>query len=173
MSPRDDALPGLGLPVIRTATPKLLVGLGCEMSHDTDATGELWRAFRPRIMEVPNRASDEMISMSVYPSSARDVYDPEVSYWKWAAVEVLDHDHVPEGMEPYTLDGGTYAVFMHRGPASDVGIFRHIFGVWLPASDYVLAHREHFEVLPAGYDPLSPDATEEIWIPVERKDAGA
>jgi len=107
--------------------------------------------------------------MRVYPGSARDVFDPEARFWSWAAVEVADHDHLPDGMEPYTLEGGAYAVFTNRGPASDVSTFRRIFTEWLPAADWVLAHREHFEVLPAGYDPFASDATEKIWIPVESK----
>ncbi|MGD2047208.1 MAG: GyrI-like domain-containing protein [Gemmatimonadota bacterium] len=157
-------------PRIEALGPKLLVGMAREMSQASDATGELWRAFRPRIAEVIHRATDEMISMRVYPGSARDVYDADAHFWRWAAVEVSTHDHVPAGMEAYTLEGGSYAVFVHRGPASDVGIFRHIFGEWLPASDFVLAHREHFEVLPAGYDPRDQNATEEIWIPVDPKE---
>ena len=154
-------------PRIETLYPKLLVGMRREMSHAEDTTPELWRAFGPRIREVENRATDEMIAMRLYLESAEGVYDPDARYSRWAALEVTDFHHVPDGMETYRLDGGTYAVFVHRGPGSDVGIFQHIFGEWLPESGRELAHREHLEILPAGYDPRDPDATEEIWIPIE------
>jgi AraC family transcriptional regulator len=173
MSLEDRASGAPAPPVMRTASRRLLVGLRREMSHTADSTGELWRAFRARIPEVANRATGEMISMRVYSGAAQDVYDPEARFSRWAAVEVADLDHVPVGMEPYTLEGGSYAVFTHRGPASDVDVFRYIFAEWLPASAYVLASREHFEVLPAGYDPFAADATEEIWVPVEPQKGGA
>jgi AraC family transcriptional regulator len=54
----------------------------------------------------------------------------------------------------------------HHGPATDVSTFEYIFARWLPASGYALDGRPHFEVLPADYRPLDPDAREEIWIPV-------
>ena len=151
---------------METLPPTLLVGMRRAMSQAADATSELWRAFRPRANEVQHRATDEMISMRIYPGSARDVYDSHASFWRWAAVEVTSHGDIPDGMEPYTMGGGRYAVFKHHGPATDLGTFRHIFGEWLPESGYQLAHREHFELLPPGYDPRDPDATEEIWIPV-------
>ncbi len=137
------------------------------MSQAQDATGALWRAFRPRVREVENRATDEMISMRIYPGAVHDAFDADAGFVQWAAVEVTDHSGIPDGMAPYRLEGGTYAVFEHRGPAGDVGIFRYIFVEWLPTSGAVLADREHFEILPAGYDPYDPEATEEIWIPVQ------
>ncbi|WP_419659877.1 GyrI-like domain-containing protein [Desulfosarcina variabilis] len=46
---------------------------------------------------------------------------------------------------------------------------QHIFGQWLPNASYSLDNREHFEILPAGYSPVDPNATEEIWVPVKQK----
>jgi AraC family transcriptional regulator len=75
---------------------------------------------------------------------------------------------IPEGMETYYLKGGLYAVFAHRG--GDPAIFDHIYGEWLPASDFDLDNRPHFEVLDARYRHSDPEASEEIWIPVRLKD---
>jgi len=158
-------------PRIETLIPKTLVGMAREMSMVKDETSQLWRGFRPRIAEVTNRTTAESISMRVYSGSTAEVFEPNASFRQWAAVEVVDHDDVPEGMEPYLLGGGTYAVFVHRGPANDLSTFRYIFSDWLPASDYILDDREHFEVLPANYDPRDPDATEECWIPVRLQEA--
>jgi AraC family transcriptional regulator len=75
---------------------------------------------------------------------------------------------IPEGMEVFELKGGMYAVFAHRG--GDPAIFDHIYGEWLPASDFDLDNRPHFEVLDAQYRHSDPEASEEIWIPVRLKD---
>jgi AraC family transcriptional regulator len=70
-------------------------------------------------------------------------------------------------MESYSLPGGQYAVFIHNGPASAAPkTMQHIFGTWLPASEYELDSREHFEILPEGYDPFDKHAQEEVWIPI-------
>ena len=45
---------------------------------------------------------------------------------------------------------------------------KHIFGRWLPQSEYELDDREHFELLPEGYSPVDPEAEEEVWIPIKR-----
>src|SRR5690606_7293055 len=91
-------------------------------------------------------------------------------FTKWAVVEVDDFENVPEGMASYTLQSGTYAVFEHTGPASDLSTFLYIFNEWLPSSNrYELDDREHFEVLPPDYDARDPNAKEEIWVPVRMR----
>jgi AraC family transcriptional regulator len=61
-------------------------------------------------------------------------------------------------------------VFIHIGQASTFPkTMQYIFGSWLPESEYTLDSREHFEVLPAQYDPRDPDAREDVWIPIKEK----
>jgi AraC family transcriptional regulator len=73
-------------------------------------------------------------------------------------------------METVVLKGGLYAVFQHKGgPATGFKTFSYIFGTWLPASDYVLDARPHFELLGEKYNGSEPDSEEEIWIPVKSK----
>jgi AraC family transcriptional regulator len=93
-------------------------------------------------------------------------YAQDATFEKWGAAEVTSFSSMPEGMESYTLLGGKYAVFLHKGPASDTKIFRYIFGVWLPRSKWELDDREHFELLPPGYRPDDPNAEEEVWVPL-------
>ena len=79
---------------------------------------------------------------------------------------------MPEAMETFVLPGGLYAVFDYRGSSGDAArIFRYIFAEWLPASDYLLDERPHFEVLGERYKNNDPHSEEEIWIPVEIKNA--
>ena len=139
-----------------------------EMSLSNNKTGELWQQFMPRRSEVKNRTTTDFISMQRYGEGWN--FSPTAIFEKWATVEVTSFDEVPSKMETYLLEGGEYAVFAHKGPASEAPkTMQYIFGQWLPESKYNLDNREHFEVLPEGYNPIDPQAEEEIWIPIKSK----
>lgn len=107
----------------------------------------------------------------MFPGGPGQLFDPAAGFAKWAVVEVDSFERVPEGMAAYTLQPGMYAVFEHNGPAGDLSTFTYVFNEWLPKSSrYELDDREHFEVLPPGYDARNPNAREEIWIPIKMKD---
>ena len=72
-------------------------------------------------------------------------------------------------METFLLEGGLYAVFIHRGSSTDTSTFHYIFSTWLPKSNYILDSRPHFEVLGEKYKNGDPDSEEEIWIPIKLK----
>lgn len=96
-------------------------------------------------------------------------FTPETVFEKWAAVEVVNADAVPEGMQLFVLRGGHYAVFDHCGPPGEFAkTVDFIFGEWLPQSEWRLDDREHFEILPAGWRADDPNATEEVWIPLKK-----
>ena len=147
---------------------KRLIGLRSAMSLAENTTPLLWRSFMTRRHEVKYRTTSEYISMQVYDGAGKNQFSPTTVFEKWAVVEVSSHDFIPEGMEGYTLHGGTYAVFIHKGPANLAPkTMQYIFGTWLPNSDYELDDREHFEVLQEGYDPSDINAQEEFWIPIK------
>jgi AraC family transcriptional regulator len=157
-------------PRIVELEPMQLVGMSLEMSRIDNKTGELWGSFMPRRAEVARRASEDYVSMQVYPAGPGQIADPAARFTKWALVQVEDFEQVPAGMSTYSLGGGTYAVFDHNGPATDLSTVTFIFTQWLPnSSEYELDDREHFEILPPGYDALDPDAHEEFWIPVRAR----
>lgn len=129
----------------------------------------LWQSFMPRRKEIQHRISIDLYSLQIYPFSF-DFADREKPFEKWAAVEVENFDNVPQGLEAFTLAGGLYAVFAYKGSSSDIRIFEHIFGSWLPQSnDYVLDDRPHFEILGSKYRNNDPESEEEIWIPIKPK----
>jgi AraC family transcriptional regulator len=157
---------------IENLPKKKLVGKRMKMSFLENKTGELWRGFMPRLREINNSAGEELYSVEVYRPHYFDAFDPGKVFDKWAAIEVVDFDTVPEGMETIILPGGTYAVFKHRGPASEGSkTFGYIFGSWLPNSDFSLDERPHFAVMGDKYKHESPDSEEEIWIPVKSKNS--
>jgi AraC family transcriptional regulator len=153
-------------PKIEVLTEKKLIGIRLTMSLANNKTGELWRSFMPRRKEIQGTLRSELISMQVYkqPVVFGDLHQ---EFEKWAVVEVSDFGTIPEGMEIFTLPGGLYAVFHYKGSSTDMRIFAHIFGTWLPSSAFILDHRPHFEVLGSKYKNNDPESEEEIWIPIK------
>ena len=155
-------------PRIEVVAEKKLVGMYLPMSLSQDRTGELWGAFMSRRKEVLSPISTNLICMQIYegrPSFSQ--FNAETEFVKWAAVEVKDAAEVPHGMEAYTLLGGMYAVFVHKGlPNSFSQTAQFIFGNWLPKSRYELDNREHFEVMGERYRRNDPNSEEEVWVPI-------
>jgi AraC family transcriptional regulator len=156
-------------PRIETLKEKKLVGKCLKMSLAPNGTFDLWRSFMPELRKIRNRLSDELISMHVYGGPLR-TGDWRQEFEKWAAVEVSELDHVPEGFRSFVLKSDLYAVFDYKGLNTDSRIFVYIFTQWLPGSGYVLDERPHFEILGEKYKNEDPDSEEEIWIPVQPKD---
>jgi len=156
-------------PRIQNSTEKKLVGVRLTMSLVHNKTGELWKSFMLRRKEITNALTSDLISMQIYASTHFADFKPTNEFEKWATVEVTDFNHVPTGMETFTLKAGLYAVFDYKGSSNDPSIFQYIFGTWLPASDYKLDNRPHFEILGENYRNNDPTSEEEIWIPIKPK----
>lgn len=137
------------------------------MSVLQDETRFLWQSFMPRKQEITSAINNVLYSLQIYPSGYFANFKPEVTFEKWALVEVERADSIPAGMEAFTIPAGLYAVFHYKGPSSDKSIFQYIYGRWLPSSDYRLDDRPHFEVLGERYSNTSPDSEEDIWIPIQ------
>lgn len=155
MTPRIEILPS-----------KKLLGQRLKMSLIQNKTAELWRNFMPRRKEISNAVSSDLFSLQVYPPNYFEAFNPHQEFEKWASVEVSDFDHIPANMESFVLPGGMYAVFEYKGSNNDSSIFQYIYGTWLPASEYLLDERPHFEVLGEKYKNNDPNSEEEIWIPI-------
>ena len=160
-------------PRIETLPATKLVGLQTRMSMADNKTVALWQTLMPRRAEIANRTSTDFISMQVYDKGLDfSTFNAHTPFQKWAAVEVADFNNVPAGMETYTLEGGLYAVFIHKGkPEAFPQTLKHIFVDWMPTSGYELDAREHFEVLGEKYQRNSDSSEEEVWIPIKKKEA--
>jgi AraC family transcriptional regulator len=158
-------------PRIESPPEKKLIGKHLKMSLVNNRTFELWRSFMPERRLIKNAVNNDLFSMQVYDHSySFKNFNPAAEFEKWAAVEVTGFAEIPEGMETYTINGGLYAVFDYVGPANEgEKIFTYIYKTWLPASEYELDTREHFEILGEKYKNNEPGSEEEIWIPVKRK----
>ncbi len=156
-------------PRIEKLTAKKLIGHAVKMSLSNNRTGQLWGQFGPRIKEIQHKISADKISMQIYPPLYYQQFSSDTEFEKWATVEVSNFEHVPDGMKPFILKEGWYAVFDYKGSSSDHSIFQYIFSKWLPNSNYLLDDRPQFEVLGSKYKNNDPDSEEEIWIPIKKK----
>jgi AraC family transcriptional regulator len=155
---------------IELATEKKLIGKRITMSFSNNKTGELWKSFMQNRKEITNNIGTDLYSMQIYAPLFFQNFDPNAEFEKLALTEVSDFDHIPDGMETFTLNSGLYAVFLYKGDASNAAeTFQYILGTWLPASDYMLDTRPHFEILGDKYKKGDPNSEEEIWIPVRLK----
>lgn len=158
-------------PRIETSSVRKLVGKRIRMSLSDNKTFELWKSFMSRRKEITNNVTTDLFSMQLYDRHFDfKNFEQDAEFEKWAAIEVTDFNTIPDGMASYTLTGGLYAVFIHKGAASIAPkTFKYIFGTWLPNSDYMLDNRPHFEILGKKYIHEDPDSEEEVWIPVKPK----
>jgi AraC family transcriptional regulator len=159
-------------PRIETLPEKKLVGIRMNMTLSNNKTGELWKKFMQRRKEIRNNLNNDLISMQLYNLSIDfEKFDQDTPFEKWAAIEVPDFDSIPNEMESYSLQGGLFAVFVHKGAASrGAETFDYIFRSWLPHSEYFLDNRPHFEILGEKYKNDDPDSEEEVWIPIKPKE---
>lgn len=145
----------------------LFTGINLEMSISHNRTGELWRKFRDTWRTTSNQTVQQYYSLQEYPIDYFKAFDPHLLFKKWALIEFETKLALPDLFEYFQLDGGLYVVFSYKGRAGNPEPFRHIFTEWLPASEYELDNRPHFEKLGSDYRPESDEAEEEIWIPIK------
>lgn len=162
----------MNAPEIKHVPEKLLAGCLIEMSYAADKTPLLFRTFMPHRHAIAHKTDAHIFLVNILPGQLQPTgLTPETRFEKCGGVEVSAKGELPEGLTYFTLPGGHYAVFIHKGPAAAfMGTFHFIFNTWLPASVWeydVTRHR--FERIPPGYKPDDADAQEEIWIPVKAR----
>ncbi|MEM7658904.1 MAG: GyrI-like domain-containing protein [Bacteroidota bacterium] len=156
-------------PRILTLPPTHLVGMRRKMSMAQNETRQLWQGFMPRRKKITHRVDQKYLSLQVFPAGV-DFASATITtvFEKWAAVAVSNIWDIPEGMEVLNLEPAEYAIFLHKGtPQTFPQTREYILRSWLPTSGYEIDDRPQFEVLEEGYNPMDPEAEEEIWIPIK------
>ncbi|MES2761381.1 MAG: GyrI-like domain-containing protein [Bacteroidota bacterium] len=157
-------------PRIETFTEKKLIGQRIITSLTEHKTFELWQGFMQRRKEIENSIGTDLYSVQTFNDQYWANFNPANKFEKWAAIEVKDHNSIPDNMEAFTIQSGLYAVFIHKGlPSEGPKTFQYIFGTWLPNSTYQLDDRPHFAVMGDKYSNTDPASEEELWIPVMLK----
>ena len=156
-------------PLIVTLKEKKIVGKTMLMTYSGNTTEKLWKSFMPERNKIINPESGDLYSIQIYPADFNfENFDLNAEFEKWAGMAVCDLSHTPEGMVSMILPAGLYAVFIHKGRASEgERTFNYIFGTWLPQSLYEVDSRPHFELLGDKYKHEEDDSEEEIWIPLK------
>lgn len=155
---------------IETISEIKLVGMSCEMSLSNNNTGVLWGKFMPRKKEIENCIGSELYAMQVYRSPIFKDFNSETIFDQWASVAVTDFNATPADMETHVIPSGLYAVFLHKGLASDFPkTMEYITGTWFPKSAYTWDYRPHFQVMGDKYKKDDPSSEEEIWVPIKTK----
>jgi AraC family transcriptional regulator len=125
----------------------------------------------PRQKTITNNIGLELYSVEIYQPNFFNNFDPAAVFEKWAAVEVKNFDVVPDHMESLIIPSGLYAVFVHKGPASEgPKTYQYILGTWLPKAEFLLDNRPHFALMGEKYKNNDPTSEEELWIPIKSKE---
>ncbi|MFM2269220.1 MAG: hypothetical protein RL757_2661 [Bacteroidota bacterium] len=156
---------------IQQTADKKMVGKQMTMTLANPQTFKLWQSFMPHRRDVQQVVGTDLFSIKIFDSSQPfDFNNPEMTFQKWAAVEVSEFQNVPQNLETLVLKGGLYAVFAYTGdPSGAENAFRYIFETWLPNSDYVFDSRPQFEILGEKYKNNHPDSEEDIYIAIKNK----
>jgi len=150
---------------------KTLVGKSTRMSLTNNKTRELWQSFMVNKTAIANVIGTDLYSIQVYDELHYfKNFSPQTEFTKWAAIEVDSFKNIPNGFDTIVIESGLYAVFLHKGSASEFQkTFQFIFNQWLPKSEYTLDHRPHFELLGENYVNDDSSSEEEVWLPIKKK----
>jgi AraC family transcriptional regulator len=133
---------------IEKLSEQKLIGQYFSMNFIENKTFQLWSGFMPRRKEIKNTVNSNFYSLEVFPVGHFDNFDATNFFQKWAAVAVSDFNKVPSEMQTLVIPEGNYAVFTHKGPASDAQkTYQDIFVEWLPNSAYIVDERPHFAIM--------------------------
>jgi AraC family transcriptional regulator len=150
---------GLEAPFIHALSPQ---------ANNAEVIGPLWDKFLQRVQQVPQRAGKEMYGIIYEPAQGPRSHPDELRYIAGVAVSQLGT--IPAGMVRHTLSAGTFAVFTHRGPISNIAeTCRHIYRVWLPQSAWQHAGTADVELYDDRFQCDRDDSEMEYWIPVTPK----
>ena len=155
--------------IIVTAEIKL-VGMHTKTSLNNSKTAGVWKQFMCRKKEIQNIKNTWHYSVQSYDTDLKmDNFTSDTIFETHAAVEVNNFEEIPHAMEAFKIEGGTYAVFIHKGATNTFHkTANFIFNIWLPNSKYELDNRLHFEIMKEKYlGPNNPNSEEEVWVPIK------
>jgi AraC family transcriptional regulator len=147
-----------------------LAGKVIQTSLAENRTKALWQSLMRDKAYFPPKEFQHLYSVEIYPNTYFKTFDPTQTFQKWACVEWPDEHPLPHGFSAITIPEGLYAVCHYKGHhLKAFQTFQYLFNEWLPASDYVVDQRPHFEHMGKGYRGDSDDSEEFFYIPLAPK----
>ena len=149
---------------------KSIVGLKRKVSFSNGELSTLWRNFRARVPEIKHRVDQNCLSLKFLTAPEYLQIHPYFEFEQWAAAQVSNIDDLPEGMNSFQTEEGSFAQFIHCGTSIDfrTTITTVLMDI-LPKFDYQLRDGSYFEVLGPEYNPFDPQAQETVFLPVKAK----
>ncbi len=144
-----------------------VIGLGKDCSFSEPNTiGALWDDFSRQKHRI--KPSHDTAGYGVcYGAKEKETFAEKFHYT--AAIGISDDAPVPEGMEKIHISAHEYAVFTHKGRATDMQKTNDfIWKTWLPQSGLELADAPDFEVYGSRWDKKTSSGEVKIFVPIIR-----
>lgn len=132
---------------------------------------QMWKKFQPRICEIQNKSNpprnftvcEGNVDLQIN-QFTEHTYSSEI-----VGVEVTSFENIPTGMVSKTISGGKYAVFTHKGNATDLRkTYQYIWGTWQPFSKSEIDLRDDFELYDERFfSPQNNSPEIDIYIPIK------
>lgn len=156
-------------PQIITMEPKKVVGMEVSTTMKENKIPQLWTDFMPRFNEI--KPVENAAYGVCYPCDCTEKCEEmgEDSEFKYlACAEVENFDNIPEKMKTYTIPGGKYAIFTHKGSLDTLGdTYDSIFGKWMGENNLEYENRGSFELYDDRFKYGEDESIMEIFVPVK------
>jgi AraC family transcriptional regulator len=145
-------------PRLRIAGPRLR-----RLANPAVEIPPLWQRFAPFIGRVPRQMPGATFGLCMQGDGGTDYV---------AGCEVADFSRVAADWSRIEIPAQRYAVFRHRGNATQLGeTVQAIFGGWLPQSGCTAVPAGpdrvgFFERYGPGFDPQAGRGDIELWLPI-------
>lgn len=148
-----------------------VIGLRGETTLRDNVLPELWQHF----VELSDQVPGQMINGRGFGiceacREGNSIYsmNDDVLFSEVVGVEVSSFDGLVEPFVGKILQGGSYAVFTHKGSLALLKkTFEYIWGTWFLSTSEVLDDREDFELYDERYLGFDhPDSEVDLYIPI-------
>ena len=127
---------------------------------------QLYTQWERRRGELADAVPGRTFGVEIYPE--KPDFNPHVDHFHYlAGAEITGEHELPEGMEAFVAEAGTYAVFTYRGKMDGIGAFiSEVYQEWFPRSAYrpgcydLEVYDERFR------GPDDERSVMEFWVPV-------
>lgn len=157
------------IPKILTLPERKIIGCSYTLKNVFSETQDFleilkdhWSNFIKRLPEIQT-----LPSLHRYGVLKDDSCFDDDNFIYFSGVEVMNYDHIPKGLETYTLPAQTYAVFQSEGRGENSAqTMDYIYGIWLPQSEFKRDSGDDYELFDQGFSLDSKNSYYYYYLPV-------